>query len=131
MIHWKFNELPITFKSTEANLIRDISKMAHANHIDPSSEITIFNIDGDTNKHLPTDDLGSNGDTSTVLQPTVPVGTKKVKAGKSETDVLPTVPGDVDNVNIEPELLDILDSFGDTGESGNWLDSEPDGQDTH
>jgi hypothetical protein len=131
MITWKFEELPVTFKSKQANLIRDISKMAHANHIDPSSKITIIDINGDTNKHLPTDDLGSNGDTSSVLQPTVPVGTKKVKAGKSEADVLPTVPGDVDNVDIEPELLDILDSFGDTGESGNWLDSKPDGQDTH
>ena len=131
MITWKFNELDITFKSKQANLTRDISKMAYANGIQSDAEITIINIDGDTNNNLPTDATGSNGDTSTISQPTVPVGTKKAKTGKPETDVLPTVPGDVDNVDIEPELLDILNSFGNPDQSGNWLDSQPDGQDAH
>jgi hypothetical protein len=129
MITWKFNELDITFKSTEANLTRDISKMAWANNIEPDAKITI--IDGNTNHNNPTNALSSNGDTSTIPQPTVPVGTKKVKAGKTETNVVQPVPGDVDNVNIEPELLDILNSYGDTDQSGNWLDSQPDGQDAH
>jgi hypothetical protein len=129
MITWKFNELPITFKSTEANLIRDISKMAHANHIEPDAKITI--LDGTTNNNLSADGSGSNGYSCPTAQSTLSVAAKKAKTTKPETDVLPTVPGDLDNADIEPELLDILDSFGDTGESGNWLDSEPDGQDTH
>jgi hypothetical protein len=129
MITWKFNELPITFKSTEANLSRDILKMAHANHIDPSSLITI--IDGNTNNIILADAPGSHGNPSTVLQPTLPVGAKKTKTAKHKTDVVPPVSGDVDNVDIKSDSLDILNYFGDTDQSGNWLDSEPDGQDAH
>jgi hypothetical protein len=131
MITWKFNELDITFKSKAPNLFRDFSKMAYANGIEQDAEITIINVNGNTNHNTLADAFGSNGDTSTIPQPTVPVGTKKVKAGKTETNVVQPVPGDVDNVDIEPELLDILNSYGDTDQSGNWLDSQPDGQDAH
>jgi hypothetical protein len=124
MITWKFNELPITFKSKAPNLIRDISKMAHANHIDPNAEITIINVNGNTNNNNPTDALSSNGDTSTVLQPTVPVGTKKAKAAKPETDVLPSVSGDLDNADIESNSLDTHDSSGDTLKPGDWFDKQ-------
>jgi hypothetical protein len=122
MITWKFKELPITFKSTEANLSRDISKMAHANHIDPSSEITI--IDGDPNKPLLADDLSSDVDTSTTAQPTVPVVAKKTKTTKHKTNVVPTVSGDVDDADIKSDSLDTHDSSGDTIQPGDWFDEQ-------
>ena len=129
MITWKFNDLAITFRSTEANLTRDISKMAWANHIEPDAKITI--LDGNTNNTLPADAPGGDGDPGTVSQPTVPVGAKKAKTTKPKADELPTVPVHMDNADIEPDLLDLLDSFGDTEQSGNGLDNQPDGQDTH
>ncbi len=131
MITWKFNELDITFKSKAPNLIRDISKMGHANHIDPNAEITIINVNGNTNHNNLTDAISSNGDTSTTTQPTISVDTKDLTPSEPEAVQLQPVSGNVDNVDIEPDLLDILDSFGDTDQSGNWLDSEPDGQDAH
>ena len=129
MITWKFKDLAITFRSTEANLTRDISKMAWANNIAPDAKITI--LDGNTNNTLPADGSGSDGNPSTVSQPTVPVGAKKTKTTKPKADELSAVPVHVDNADIEPDLLDLLDSFGDTEQSGDGLDSQPGGQDTH
>jgi hypothetical protein len=129
MITWKFNDLAITFRSTEANLARDISKMAWANNIEPDAKITI--LDGTTNNNLSADGSGSDGYSCPTAQSTLPKRTKTPTVPEPEAVQLPTVSGDVDDVNPESDLLDILDSFGDTGESGNWLDSKPDGQDTH
>jgi hypothetical protein len=122
MITWKFKELPITFKSTEANLSRDILKMAHANHINPSSLITI--IDGDTNNIILADAPGSHGNPSTVSQPTVSVGAKKAKTAKHKTDVVPPVSVDVDDADIKSDSLDTHDSSGDTLKPGDWFDQQ-------
>jgi len=122
MITWKFKELPITFKSTEANLSRDISKMAHANHIDPSSLITI--IDGDTSHLILADAFGSHGSTSSTAQSTLSVDSEDNTPAESETDELRPMFSDVDNAHIDPELLDLLDTHSDTIEPGDWFDGQ-------
>lgn len=122
MITWKFENGTITFRSSPENLNRDIIKMAHANHIDPTTKITI--IDGTTNNTLPANASGGDGNPSVGSEPTVPVGAKKTKTKKHKTDELPTVSGDVDNADIEPDLLDLLDSFGDPEQPGDWFDNQ-------
>ena len=103
MITWKFNELPITFKSTEAKLSRDILRMAHANHIDPSSLITI--IDGDTNHIIFADAFGSHGNTATTAQSTLSVDTEEDTPSEQEADELPTVLLDLDDADPDLDLL--------------------------
>ena len=103
MITWKFKELSITFKSTEANLSRDILKMAHANHIDPSSLITI--IDGDTNNIISGDAPGSHGNTATTAQSTLSVDSEEDTPSEPEADELPTVLLDLDDADPDLDLL--------------------------
>lgn len=89
MITWKFEELPITFKSTEANLSKDISKMAWANNIELDSKITI--IDGEPNHTLLADAFGSHGNTSITAQSTLSVDFEEDTPTEQEADELPTV----------------------------------------
>lgn len=103
MITWKFKELPITFKSTEANLSRDILKMAHANHIDPSSLITI--IDGDTSNLILADAPGSHGNTATTEEPTLSVDSEEDTHSEQEADELPPVLLDLDDADPDLDLL--------------------------
>jgi hypothetical protein len=103
MITWKFNELPITFKSTEAKLSRDILRMAHANHIDPSSLITI--IDGDTNHIISGDAPGSHGDTSTATQSAIWVDIEELICPEPEAHELPSVFSDMDDADPDLDLL--------------------------
>lgn len=122
MITWKFENSPITFKSTEANLNRDISKMAYANQIDPSTKITI--IDGTPNNPLPANAPGGDGDTSTIPQPTVSVGAKKTKTSKHKTDELPAVSGNVDDATPSSDILDPSGDDGNSCWSGDWFDNQ-------
>jgi hypothetical protein len=89
MITWKFEELPVTFKSTEANLSRDISKMAWANNIELDSKITI--IDGEPNHTLLADAFGSHSNTATTAQSTISVDLEENTCPEPEADELPTV----------------------------------------
>ena len=109
MITWKFKDGGITFKSKEENLNRDISKMSYANNIDPSTKIIIIN--GEPTKPIPTNATRLDGDTSSVQQPTVPVGTKKAKATKKETNELHTVFSDLDDADLDPDPLVVLDTL--------------------
>lgn len=117
MITWKFKDGSITFKSKEENLNRDISKMAHVNNITHNTKIII--IDGEPTKPIPTNSAGLNGDTSTLLQPTLSVGAKKAKATKKETNELHTVPIDLDNANLDPDLLAALNHIGSAQQFSN------------
>lgn len=119
MIKWKFKDLDIYFESKGENLARDISKMAYANGIKEKSEIII--IDGPTNQFISTDNSSSNGDTATIPQPTVPVGTKKTKVRKSETNGLPSVSSNLDNVAVEPSTLGSTDSDSNPSEFGDGI----------
>jgi hypothetical protein len=121
MIKWKFNDLEVYFESKTENLQRDISKMAYANNIKQTSEITI--IDGPVTQFISPDTFSIYGDTASISQPTVSVGAKKVKTTKSETNELPTVPSNVDNVVAEPDTLESTDSDSNTSESGDGIPS--------
>lgn len=112
MITWKFDELDIYFQSKTENLQRDVSKMAYANGVSQTAKITI--IDGAINQFISTDSSSSDGDASTSTQSAVPVGTKKGKARKQETDGLSNLHGDVESIatatpilenGIDPEFL--------------------------
>jgi hypothetical protein len=105
MITWKFEELPVTFKSKQANLIRDISKMAHANHIDPSSKITIIDLYGEPNHTTFADAFGSHGNTATTAQSTLSVDTEEDTPSEQEADELPTVLLDLDDADPDLDLL--------------------------
>ena len=109
MITWKFKDGTITFKSKEENLNRDISKMAYANKIDPSTKIIIIN--GEPTKPIPANAFRLDGDPSSLSQPTVPVGTKKAKATKKETNELHTVSIDLDDADLDSDPLVVLDTF--------------------
>ena len=105
MITWKFEELPVTFKSKQANLIRDISKMAYANHIDPSSKITIIDINGDTNNIILADAPGSHGNTATTAQSTLSVDSEEDTPSEPEADELSTVLFDLGDADPDLDLL--------------------------
>lgn len=122
MITWKFENCPIAFKSTEANLDRDIPKMAHANHIDPTTKIII--IDGTPNNPLPADVSGGNGNTSSASQSAVSKRSKKTATNKSETVQLPTVSSDLDDVNSESNYVEPTGDDSNTCWSGDWFDSQ-------
>ena len=122
MITWKFNDLGITFRSTEANLARDISKMAWANNIEPDAKITI--LDGTTNNNLSADGSGSNGYSCPTAQSTLPKRTKTPTVPEPEAVQLPTVSGDVDDADIKSDSLDTHDSSGDTLKPGDWFDEQ-------
>ena len=122
MITWTFEGSNTFYKSKPENHDRDISKMALANKIDPETKIEI--IDGDTNHSLPTDAVSSNGDTSTTTQSAISVDTEDNTSAEQEAVQLPPVFSDVDNAHIDPELLDLLDTFSDTIEPGDWFDNQ-------
>jgi hypothetical protein len=121
MITWKFNELEIYFQSKAENLKRDMSKMAYANNIKQNSKITIIN--GPDNQFISTDNSSSNGDTATIPQPTISMDTKKVKTTKQETNELPSVPSDLDNVAVEPNTLESTSSHSNPSEFGDGIPS--------
>lgn len=106
MITWKFKELDITFKSKASNLLRDFSKMAYANRIEQDAEITIINVNGNTNHTLPTDAISGNGNTSPATQSTISADTKDISCPEPEADELPTVFSDMDNADPDLDLLD-------------------------
>ena len=121
MIKWKFNDLEVYFESKTENLQRDISKMAYANNIKQTSEITI--IDGPVNQFISPDTFSIYGDTASISQPTVSVGAKKVKTTKSETYGLSSVPSHLDDVVAEPDTLESADSDSNTSESSDGIPS--------
>jgi hypothetical protein len=55
---------------------------------------------------MPTDTNSSDGDTSTIPQPTVSVGAKKIKVRESETDELPNLSGDVESTSTTAPILE-------------------------
>ena len=122
MITWKFENGTIAFKSQPENLNRDISKMAHANHIDPTTKITI--IDGNTNNTLPADVSGGDGYTSITSQPTVSKRAKKTTTPEQEAVQLPTVSGDVDNVDPKSDVVEPTDSDSNSCWAGDWFDGQ-------
>jgi hypothetical protein len=108
MITWKFEELDVYFQSKAENLQRDISKMAYANGVKQTAKITI--IDGPANQFISTDSTSSDGDASTNTQSTVPVGTKKTRTRKQETDGLSDLHGNVEPIaTTDPILEDNVD----------------------
>jgi hypothetical protein len=92
MIKWKFEGTEMYFVSAPQNLDRDISKMAYANSIDPTTKITIIN--GDVPNPTNSDAVDSNGDPAGSEVPTVSVDAKKTKSRKA-TDELLDLPGDL------------------------------------
>jgi hypothetical protein len=96
--------------------------MAKAMKISPDTKVII--TDGNTNKSLPTDVASSNGDTSSVLQPAVPVGTKKSKTTKHKTDELPTVSSDLDDDSPKPDNVELPGDDSITSWSGDWFDGQ-------
>ena len=122
MITWKFENGTIAFKSQPENLNRDILKMAHANHIDPTTKITI--IDGTPNNPLPAYVSGGDGYTSTTAQPAVSKRAKKTTTPESEAVQLPTVSGDVDDVNPESDVVEPTGDDSNTCWSGDWFDQQ-------
>jgi hypothetical protein len=122
MITWKFENGTIAFKSQPQNLNRDISKMAHANNIGATTKITI--IDGNINNTLPADVSGGDGDTSITPQPTVSKRSKKTATSEQEAVQLPTVSGDVDNVNPESDVVEPNNSDSNSCWAGDWFDGQ-------
>ena len=131
MITWKFNELDITFKSKAPNLFRDFSKMAYANGIGQDAEITIINVNGNTNNTFSTDPASISSDTSNVSQSTIPMGSENISYSKSETTELPSMSSNVDNVDPESNDLELFDTANDLERPGDFDVDQPDGQDTH
>jgi hypothetical protein len=78
--------------------------MAYANNIDPETKTII--IDGDTNNTLPTDDLSSNGNTSTATQSALSADAKDLTCPEPEADELPSVFSDLDDADPDLDLLD-------------------------
>jgi hypothetical protein len=129
MITWKFENTPITFKSKEENLDRDISKMRKANFIDPLTQIIILN--GTVNKPIFTDAASIDGSTSVIPQSTIPMVSKKTKSAQPKTTELPSMSSNVDNVSAESNPMESPDPSGNINLTSNFDASEPDGQDTH
>jgi len=121
MIKWKFNELEVYFESKPENLKRDISKMAYANNLKQKAEITI--IDGPVTQFISPDTFSIYGDATSIPQSTVSVDTKKTKVRKSETNELPTVSFDMDNVVAESGALESTDSDSNSSESSDGIPS--------
>jgi hypothetical protein len=103
MITWTFEGLETFFKSRPENLSRDISKMAYANNLDPETKTII--IDGDTNHTFSTNDLGSNGDSSSATQSALPVDAEELTCPEPETNELPSVFSDMDDADPNLDLL--------------------------
>jgi hypothetical protein len=121
MITWKFENSPITFKSTEVNLNRDISKMAHANKLDPSTKIII--IDGTISNPAVAISDSSVSNSCPTAQSTLPKRTKTPTVPEPEAVQLPTVSGDVDDVNPESDLLGSSDNAEHSDSSVDWSNS--------
>lgn len=117
MITWKFENSPIAFKSTEVNLDRDISKMAHANNIDPTTKIII--IDGTIPNPAVAISDSSVSNSCPTAQSTLPKRAKKSTASEPEAVQLPSVSGDLDDVNSES---DVLESSDDSEHSDSTVD---------
>ena len=83
------------------------------------SQISI--IDGPDNQFISTDNSSSNGDTAFIPQPTVSVDIKKTKVRKSETNELPPVYFDMDNVVAESGTLESTDSDSNSSEFGDGI----------
>jgi hypothetical protein len=121
MITWKFENSEIKFVSAPHNLDRDISKMAYANHIDPSTKIILLDgINGQPNPAVPAD---SNGDTSCPTVEALSVDSKKTKPRKASAE-LRDVSGDLaGNDNPVLGVLPTGDTVADSSAS-DWFSNE-------
>lgn len=122
MITWNFEGTNVTFKSQPQNLARDISKMAHANHLDPNTKIIIHN-DKTTNP----DRASKYGNTTSAAVPTLPLGSKESKPSKTSIQ-LRNVPGDVDGLDSLFFPLTSTTGVNPNGIGSNSVSDESDGQ---
>jgi hypothetical protein len=95
--------------------------MAYANNLKQKAEITI--IDGPVTQFISPDTFSIYGDATSIPQSTVSVDTKKTKVRKSETNELPTVFVDMDNVVAESGALESTDSDSNSSESSDGIPS--------
>lgn len=118
---WNFKGIPVFFKSTEESWQSDIVK---AKKMLGVYEAEIETSHGTTNHNLDADHAGGDGDASTTPQPTVSKRTKKSTADKQETVQLSPVPGDVDDVSPQSDVLESPDGGELPDSTGDWFSSQ-------